>query len=89
MEVKFLGKGKNKVRLELVGETHTFANAIRSELWNDSKTDNAVYEKPHPTLGNPVLIVESEKGDPVEIIKKASKSLASKIKDIRSDFSKK
>ena len=35
MEIKVLEKKKNKLKLEIIGENHTFCNSLRKELWND------------------------------------------------------
>ena len=60
MEVKILSEGKDFIKIELIGETHTLANALRNELNNDSSVNVAGYTKDHPLVGNPVLLVKTD-----------------------------
>ena len=49
MNIKIIGKGKNKLRIEFENEDHTLLNLLRRELW-DQNADYAAYEKKHPYL---------------------------------------
>ena len=37
METKILEDSKTKLKIEIKGETQTFCNVLRKELWNDSQ----------------------------------------------------
>ncbi|QQG39478.1 MAG: DNA-directed RNA polymerase subunit L [Candidatus Aenigmatarchaeota archaeon] len=89
MHLKMISKTKNKVKIELGGEGHTFADAMRQELVRDTKkVKNAAYAKTHPEVGVPVLIVETEGDDPIAAVKRAAKNLAERTKEMRMEFEK-
>ena len=83
MEVKILEEEKKKIKIEIEGEDHTLANALRKELWNDSHVNIAGYNIDHPLSGSPVLIVET---DGKEEAKKAILSAVTRLKKNNSDF---
>ena len=60
MKLKILENKKNKVIVEIKGETHTFCNALKKELWNDPHVKSAAYNINHPFVGTPKLIVETD-----------------------------
>lgn len=78
-----LSRGKTQARIELVGETHTFADVLRHELSEDRRVKNVSYDKQHPQLGNPILVLETDGEDPVAVAKKAAKNLAERCKEMR------
>ena len=75
MEIKVIEKEKNKLKLEIIGEDHTFCNALRKELWNDKDVQVAGYNIEHPLVSNPVLTLETEKKDPKKVLESAIKRL--------------
>lgn len=89
MQLKMLNKGKARARIELVGETHTFADLLRRELVEDTKrVKSAAYDKHHPQLGNPILILETDGEDPTTTVKRAAKNIAEKCKELRLEVEK-
>ena len=60
MELKQISKTKGKIEVEVVGETHTFCNALRKELWEDKATEVAGYNFKHSFIDNPKIIIESK-----------------------------
>jgi len=85
MNIKILGKGKNKLRIEFEDESHTLVNLLRKALWNQ-KADYAAYEKIHPYLDNPVLVLETKKRDPVNVLKAAARDVSNMSKDFKKEF---
>lgn len=85
MKLKILGKGKNTLRVEFVGEDHSLLNLLRKTLWEDKyrKIDSASYKKDHPYMGDPVLLLKTKKGDPVNTLKRASRKIGDKAKEFR------
>jgi len=79
MEVKILHSDKDSIKVELIGEDHTFANALRKELWNNSSVKLAGYSVEHPLISNPVLVVDGDgKQDPKKILLKSAEELRKK-----------
>lgn len=90
MEIKVVEQTKSKLKVELVGKTHTLANALTKELWNDKNVTVAGYNLPHPQVTNVALIVETSKGDPkkalsgaISRLKKDNKALNLSLKKIK------
>ena len=90
MEIKVLEQTKTRLRVELVGKTHTLANALTKELWNDKNIIVAGYNLPHPQVSNVALIIETNKGDPkkalsgtISRLKKDNKALNVLVKKIK------
>ncbi len=83
MKLNVIEKEKNKIRIEIVGETHTFCNALRKELWNDDDVKVAGYNIEHPLVANPVLTLETDKKDPKKVLEAAVKRLRDKNEKIR------
>ncbi len=83
MEIKILALDKESMKLELVGEDHTFANALRKELWNNPNVKLAGYNIEHPLVSNPVLVVDGNgKEDPKKMLLKAVEGLRKKNLDL-------
>ncbi|MFH1126952.1 MAG: RpoL/Rpb11 RNA polymerase subunit family protein [archaeon] len=82
MDVKLKKESKEMLTLELVGGSHTIPNLLRSELWNDSTVTFAAYEKKHPYLGNPLIIVRAKDS------MKSLKGAISRSQDNISEFEK-
>jgi len=90
MEIKILEKGKNRLKFELVGKTHTLANVLSKELWNDKDVAVAGYTIEHPLTGNAKMVVETHSSDPkkalinaIERLKKKNKEFLSLVKKIK------
>ncbi len=75
MELKVLEQEKNRLRVELIGESHTMANIITKELWKESDVDVAGYNQDHPQTTNPVLILQTKKKDAKKVLVAAIDSL--------------
>ncbi len=78
MEIKVLEKSKNKLVVDVKGESHTLCNALRQELWNDSHVKVAAYDVKHPLIGVPHIIVETDGEDPKKVLAKAAQRLGKK-----------
>ncbi|MFT4311269.1 MAG: DNA-directed RNA polymerase subunit L [Candidatus Woesearchaeota archaeon] len=84
MEIKVLENEKNKLVFELEGAGHTFCNALKDELRNDSDVKVATYTINHPLTGKPKFFVETIKGT----VSKALDSGISRLKDKNKEFLK-
>lgn len=83
MKINVIEQEKNKIRIEIIGETHTFCNVLRKELWNDDDVKVAGYNIEHPLVANPVLTLETDKKDPKKVLEAAIKRLRDKNEKIR------
>jgi len=83
MKIKVKESKKNKLVLEIHGETHTLFNALKKELWNDSHVKVAGYHIDHPLTGIPRFTVET---DGSEDPKKALIAAADRLKKTTDKF---
>ncbi len=89
MKLKILEETDKKIKVEIEEEGHSFSNALRKELWNDSHVKVAGYNIRHGLIKNPVLIVETDgKEKPRIALKKAADGLRKKMKDLKTVFKK-
>jgi len=88
MELKILEEKKNKLIVELKGETHSFCNAIKKELWNDKSVKAAGYNINHPLVGVPKIIVETDGKDPKKALSDAAVRLNKSFDTLKSEFLK-
>ena len=82
MELKVIKEGKNKLEIEIKGETHTFCNLLKSELWNDEHVKVSAYRIDHPLSKTARLLVETDSKE------NPRKAIAAAIKRIESQLSK-
>jgi len=88
MKLNILEETDKKLKLEIEGENHTLANALRKELWEDGSVKVSGYNIKHGLVRNPVLVVEVSKGKPKDALKKAVTGLKKKMKDLKVEFKK-
>jgi DNA-directed RNA polymerase subunit L len=88
MEIKVLENEKNRLHFELVGKTHTLANFITKELWNDSDVIVSGYNLKHPETANVSILIETKKKDPKKVLMDTLKNLQKKNKDFLANFKK-
>lgn len=86
MKVNVMEKKKDTLIIEIEGVRHTLPNMLRNELWNDSSITLSAYEKKHPYLGNPKLIIKGK--NPKKSLKDAIERTQKKIKTFEKEFSK-
>lgn len=70
MEAKVLRESYTELELEIIGENHTFCNALRRALSSNKKVITASYNLEHPLFGNPKLYIKTKK---IKVPKKKEK----------------
>jgi len=75
MEIEIIEQTKNKLTFELHGETHTFCNVLKNELWKDNKVKVAAYRVKHPLVGTPIFTVETAVKSPKTALEDAVKRI--------------
>ena len=86
MEVKVLQKTKNELRIEIVGEDHTFCNLLQSVLLQDKNVEIAGYDQPHPLIRSSIVYVRTKRDVSPE---KTLLSALENIKDLNKEFNAK
>ncbi len=83
MELKITEKGKDKLKVEVKGETHTFLNILREKAWQ-AGCDQASYIIEHPYLSNPVISIKAK--NPMNVLVKSSKLISDDAKAFSEAF---
>ena len=83
MEFRLLESDKNSITIEILDVDLTLINPLVEELLADPKVETAMYKPGHPALDNPTLYLKVKSGKPETVLKKASKNLGKKFKDLR------
>ena len=86
MEVKVLQKAKNELKIEIVGEDHTFCNLLQSVLLQDKNVEIAGYDQPHPLIRSSIVYVRTKRDVSPE---KTMLSALANIKDLNKEFNEK
>lgn len=86
MQVKVLQKSKNELRIEIVGEDHTFCNLLQNILLQDKNVEIAGYDQPHPLIRSSIVHVRTKRDASPE---KAMLSALANIKNVNKEFSEK
>jgi DNA-directed RNA polymerase subunit L len=83
MELKVLEQTTDKLKLQVLGETHTFLNLITEYAWL-AKASQACYIIKHPYLSEPELIVKS--ANPRKTLRDAAQIIVDKTEEFQKGF---
>jgi DNA-directed RNA polymerase subunit L len=86
MEVKVLSRTKSELKIEIVGEDHTFCNLLQNTLLEDKNVEIAGYDQPHPLIRSSIVYLRTKREiSPEKVLLNA---LAS-IKELNKEFNEK
>ncbi len=86
MEVKVVSKTKTELKIEIIGEEHTFCNLLQNVLLNDKNVEIAGYDQPHPLIRSSIIYLRTKREvSPEKILLNALENL----KDINKEFDEK
>jgi DNA-directed RNA polymerase subunit L len=89
VEVKVLSKSKNELRIEIVGEDHTFCNLLQNVLLEDKNTEIAGYDQPHPLIRSSIVYLRTKReASPEKTLLNALTSIQQLNKEFNEKFSK-
>jgi len=86
VEVKVLSKSKNELRLEIIGEDHTFCNLLQNVLLEDKNVELAGYDQPHPLIRSSIVYVRTKREASPE---KALLNALTNIQELNKEFNDK
>jgi len=89
MELKVLSKGKNELKIELVGEDHTFCNLLQNALLQDKNVEIAGYDQPHPLIRSSIVYFRTKRDvSPEKVLLNALANIQELNKEFNEKFSK-
>ena len=83
MELERLEEGEHDLTFKVVGEDHTFCNALRSVLLEDANVVNASYTVEHPLLEAPKFHVRVKRGSPELALTRAAQRMLKSLEELR------
>jgi len=86
MELKVVSKSKNELRIELVGEDHTFCNLLQNALLEDKNVEIAGYDQPHPLIRSSIVYLRTKRDVSPE---KALLNALANIQELNKEFNEK
>jgi DNA-directed RNA polymerase subunit L len=89
VEVKVLSKSKNELRIEVVGEDHTFCNLLQNVLLQDKNVELAGYDQPHPLIRTSIVYLRTKReASPEKTLLNALVSIQELNKEFNEKFGK-
>lgn len=82
MEVNVLEKDKEKMKIEVKGESFTLTQLLAKTLWRQGSEAASVKE--HPVLEQPKIIVKAS--NPKKALEKAASSVEEICEELKKDF---
>jgi DNA-directed RNA polymerase subunit L len=87
MKINVLKHEGDELRIELVGEGHSFCNALQSVLLKDETLELVGYNIPHPLIGQPTIYLRTKgRRDPWIALLNAAKALDKELNQIQRTF---
>lgn len=87
MKINVLKHEGNELRVELVGEGHSFCNALQSALLRDGTLEFVGYNISHPLVANPIFYIRAKEGrDPYGALLNAAETLKNELSQIQRTF---
>lgn len=83
MELRVLEKKKDKLKVEVIGESHTLLNLLRENAWKE-KADQATYMIEHPELSQPKIIVRAK--NPKKVLVNSAQMIIDDSKGFSREF---
>src|SRR3989304_99851 len=89
MEVKVLSKTKNELKIEIVGEDHTFCNLLQNIILEDKNVEIAGYDQPHPLIRSSIVYLKTKREtSPEKVLLNALASIQELNKEFNEKFGK-
>jgi len=83
MELNVIENKKDRMKIEVQGESHTLLNVLRENAWK-SGADQASYMIEHPYMAQPKISVKSN--NPKKVLTSAAQTLSDDTKSFLTAF---
>lgn len=89
MEVKLLSKSKNELKIEIIGEDHTFCNLLQNVLLENKDIEIAGYDQPHPLIRSSIVYLRTKRDvSPERVLLNALTNIQGLNKEFTEKFTK-
>ena len=86
MNLKILNKTDTELEMEIVGETHTLLNLLKTILLEDDTVEIATYDIKYLGISEPIVYVRTNGKDPVQAVRSALQKMVAICDEFRSVF---
>ena len=86
MNLKILNKTDTELEMEIVGETHTLLNLLKTILLEDDAVEIATYDLKYLGISEPIMYVRTNGKDPVQAVRSAISAMIAICDEFRSVF---
>nr|QNO48009.1 DNA-directed RNA polymerase subunit L [Methanosarcinales archaeon ANME-2c ERB4]QNO48192.1 DNA-directed RNA polymerase subunit L [Methanosarcinales archaeon ANME-2c ERB4] len=86
MNLKILNKTDTELEMELVGETHTLLNLLKTILLEDDAVEIATYDIKYLGISEPIMYVRTNGKDPVQAVRSAISTMIAICDEFKSVF---
>ncbi len=86
MEVKVLSRTKNELKIEIIGEDHTFCNLLQNVLLENKNVEITGYDQPHPLIRSSIVYLRTKRETSPE---KVLLNALTNIQDLNKEFNEK
>jgi len=86
MNLKILNKTDTELEMELVGETHTLLNLLKTILLEDDAVEIATYDIKYLGISEPIMYVRTNDKDPVQAVRSAISTMIAICDEFKSVF---
>ena len=86
MNLKILNKTDTELEMELVGETHTLLNLLKTILLEDDAVEIATYDIKYLGISEPIMYVRTNGKDPVQAVRSALQTMVAICDEFKSVF---
>lgn len=88
MEIEFMKKAANHLEFKLLGETHTFANLLKSHLVDDPNVEFVAYKLEHPADKDALFILKTKGKEAKKVLLDAAKRVQEDVEELQGAFDK-
>ncbi len=86
MEPKIIENSRYELKVEFIGEGHSFCNLLRKTLLEEPSVDFAGYSIDHPLLANPVFTLRTKRRQANVVMREALEKLLARTEEFRKKF---
>jgi len=86
MNLKILNKTDTELEMEIVGETHTLLNLLKTILLEDDTVEIATYDIKYLGISEPIMYVRTNGKDPVQAVRSAISTMIAICDEFKSVF---
>ncbi len=88
MEIEFMKKSANHLEFKLLGETHTFANLLKSHLVDDPNVEFVAYKLEHPMDKDAMFVLKTKGKEAKKVLLDAAKRVQEDVEELQGAFDK-